>query len=285
MGAYEVARKGALIENAPLPVLLCASLGGWCALALALVAGGSSPWAASHDFRLHPLSLAEHLAVLVKAAIVSSSWVCAYVAVKHLPITIAGPLRAVSPALTVLGALLIFQESPSLLQWLGISVMFVGYLMLSRAGQKEGISFSRNCWVGLLILGTAIGAMSGLYDKFLLQKQSFPPTTLQFWFATYAVLLQALLVAVLWYPSRKKTTPFRFCWAAPLAGALLVVADQFYFRALAFPEALVSVVALVRRSSALVSFGLGSLIYRDRFVGSKAKALVIVLLGLLILLR
>ncbi len=283
LGGYEVARKGALVDNAPVPILLSASVGGWCALALSLVAARGSAFSSRYHLDLVPLDGAQHGAILIKAAIVSTSWVFAYISVKHLPITVAGPLRAISPALTVLGALALFQEQPTSTQWLGMAVMFAGYFALSRATKREGISFHKSKWVGLLLVGTIVGAMSGLYDKYLLQRVLLPPTTLQFWFVTYAVLLQALLALLWWYPGRKNA-PFRFSWAAPLAGALLVLADQFYFRCLAEPDALVSVVSLVRRSSAIVSFSLGSMLFQDRFVASKAKALFVVLLGLLILL-
>jgi bacterial/archaeal transporter family protein len=283
LGGYEVSRKASLVNNSPLLVLLSASVGGWCSLALALLVLGDVASLSDLGFQVHTLSASQHWKVFLKAALVSLSWVLAYSSVKHLPLTLAGPLRSLSPALTVLGAFLLFDEAPSVRQWVGIAVIFTGYLAFAQVGRLEGIAFSTNRWVWLLLLGTAVGAMSGLYDKHLLQAQKFHPTTMQFWFVTYAALLQAALVAVLWYPRRAQESQFRFTWTAPLAGALLVLADQFYFRALGQADALVSVVSLVRRSSVLVSFGLGSWLFKERFLRNKSAALALVVVGLLIL--
>jgi transporter family protein len=98
------------------------------------------------------------------------------------------------------------------------------------------------------------------------------------------VLLQTVLVAAVWWPGRRRTTPLSWRWSIPTLGMLLVVADALYFSALAQDEALVSVVSVVRRSNVLVSFTLGSLLFREQLLRQKALALLGVLLGLSLLL-
>lgn len=284
LGLYEVSRKAAVHKNAVLPVLLCANLGGFLVLCLLLGAASRLP-SLSQELGLfvQPLSMRLHLAVFVKACIVTTSWVLSYIAIKHLPISIAGPLRSVSPAITVLGALLIFGESPEASKWLGMAVIFAGYLSFAWLGKKEGIHFVADRWVLLLVLGTVVGAMSGLYDKALLQRARLHPTTLQFWFTVYNVGLQTALCAGFWWRQRA-TAPFVLRWTVPLVGVLLVAADQLYFRALAQEDALVSVVALARRGSVLVSFTLGGWLFREQLLKQKSWALAVILVGLLILL-
>jgi transporter family protein len=125
--------------------------------------------------------------------------------------------------------------------------------------------------------------MSGLYDKALLQQARLHPTTLQFWFTVDNVGLQVALCAGWWWKQRA-VVPFTFRWTVPLVGVLLVAADQFYFRALAQEDALVSVVALARRASVLVSFSLGGWLFREHLLKQKSGALALILAGLLILL-
>ncbi len=67
--------------------------------------------------------------------------------------------------------------------------------------------------------------------------------------------------------------------------ALLLLADALYFRALAIPGALVSVVATVRRTNVVISFAIGGLAFRERYRSRKALALVGVLVGLFLLLK
>lgn len=289
LGLYEVSRKAALSKSAPLLVLLAANLGGLVSLGLALLVSRQLAAAKHAQFYLVPLDATAHGAVLIKAMLVSTSWMMSYSAVKHLPITVAGPLRAVAPAFTVLGALLFFHEAPSPGQWWGMGVIFAGYLGFARLGRSEGISYTKSPYVILLVGGTLVGAMSGLLDKHLLQQLQMQPTTLQFWFMVYTTLIQVVLQLV-WMvqtevrPARPGLAGRKLSWLAPLAGVLLVVADQFYFRALAERGAMVSVVSMVRRSSVLVSFCLGAWLFKEQLIQRKALALVVVLAGLILLI-
>ena len=104
---------------------------------------------------------------VVKAVIVLSSWVCGYYAMKHLPLTIVGPINATRPVMTLVGALLIYGESLNLWQWAGVLLAIVSFFLLSRSGKKEGICFSHNGWICLLVIAAFLGAISGLYDKTL----------------------------------------------------------------------------------------------------------------------
>lgn len=277
IGGYEVSRKSAVDRAAPTLVLLAATLGGLFVLVpLVPLTEAGVLLDERAGFAIAPLSPLEHGLVLLKAALVSASWVLTYSAVRHLPISIASPVRAAAPLFTLLFALVLYGEVPRPLDWLGMALLFGGYFRLSLVAREEGVHFSRDRWVFALVAGTLLGALSGIYDKYLLQLRLLPPTTLQFWFTGYAALLQAVFFI---HEYRRKPFALRVPWAAPLAGVLLVAADQFYLRAMADPEALVSIVSLTRRSSVIVSFVLGGILFRESHLKQKALALALVLLG------
>lgn len=281
LGLYDVAKKASLDHNAVLPVLFGCSLAG-AVLALPVgVLGWLAPAkAAAWGLSLVPLDGRAHALVAAKAAIVTGSWVCTYFALKHLPLSLAAPLRASAPVFVVLGAVLLFGERPTPVQWAGIGTVGVAYWAFSVLGRAEGIHFASNRWVWLLLLGTLIGAGSGLYDKHLVQGVRLHPVTMQFWATLYNALLQGLIVAVAWWPQRAKTTPFQWRWSIVGVGALLLVADFAYFRALALPAALISVVSIIRRSNVVVSFAVGATLFGERNRLPKAGALAGMLLGL-----
>lgn len=285
LGLYDVAKKAALDGNAVLPVLFGCSLTG----ALLVLPAGLATWlfpdhAARLGLLVEPLTAGGHLLVAAKAVIVTTSWVLTYFAVKHLPISIAAPLRASAPLFVVLGAVAAMGERPSGRQWLGIAVMLCSYWAFSALGREEGIRFERNRWVWLLLAGTLVGAASGLYDKHVFQAARLPPLTVQFFFALYAAALQGLVVALAWWPRRAAGTPFRWRWSIVAVGALLLVADNLYFRAVATPAALISVVSLVRRSNVVVSFAVGGLAFREKNRLRKAGALAGLIVGIGLLL-
>ncbi len=286
LGLYDVAKKSSLDRNAVLPVLFACSLTGALLVTPILALSWLNPaLAVAWRLEVAPLNLAQHLAILLKAGIVTTSWVLTFFAVKRLPISLAAPIRASSPLFTFLGAVLWFGEQPSLRQIAGIACILVAYGLFSLIGRVEGIHFERNRWVWMLFAGTLVGAASGLYDKHLLQQVRIPPMAAQVWFALYNAVLQGLLLWLAWWPRRRSTTPFQFRWAIVAVGVLLLLADNLYFRALALPGALVSVVSAVRRTNVVVSFALGSLVFREQQRGRKALALAGVLVGLYLILR
>ena len=285
LGLYDISKKAALNANAVLPVLLCSSLAGSLVVALAMLFSGLAPASAeSIGMVVVPLSGGEHLLVLLKAGIVTSSWILSFFAVKHLPISIAAPVRASAPLFTLMGAVFLFGEAPSVRQWIGISVILLAYWGFSLVGRAEGLGFEQHRWIGLLLGGTLLGAISGLYDKHLLQQARLPPLTLQCWFTLYNAALQGIVVALLWWPRRRNVTKLKWRFSIPLVGVLLIIADSFYFRALAHQEALVSVVSLVRRSNVVVSFSLGALLFREKLLHRKAVILAGILFGVWLLL-
>ena len=87
---------------------------------------------------------------------------------KHLPLTIVGPINATRPVMVLVGALLVFGEQLNVWQWTGVMLAIASFLMLSRSGKKEGIDFKHNKWIACIVVAAILGAVSGLYDKFLM---------------------------------------------------------------------------------------------------------------------
>jgi transporter family protein len=283
LGLYDVAKKSAVHNNSVLITLWLTSVCG-CAVVIPMsIWAHFDPDAASQvGFVFGPLSAKQYLLILAKAALVTSSWVCSFLALKHLPITIVSPVRSSTPFFTLLGAIFLYGEVPSLLQGCGLASILCSYVAYSVIGRKEGIHFESNQWVWLLFGGTLLGSLSGLYDKHLLQGAMIPAGSLQLWFTVFNALIQGAIA----YGFRNTGDPethFQWRWAIPAVGILLLLADQAYFQALAIPGAYISVISSVRRSNVLLSFTLGTLLYRDKNPGPKALALVGVLVGLILL--
>ncbi|HVJ21922.1 MAG TPA: DMT family transporter [Polyangiaceae bacterium] len=285
LGLYDVSKKSSLDDNAVLPVLFFCTLASVVLLVPVACVGWLRPdFAASAHLALAPLGTRGHLLVVAKAAIVTLSWIFTYFALKHLPISLASPIRASAPVFTVIGAVLLFAEIPTALQTLGIALTLGSYYLFSLVGREEGVEFTKNRWVWMLFAGTLVGAVSGLYDKHLLQVERLAPTSVQVFFAIYAAALQGFVVLVFWWPRRKGTTRFEFRRSIPLVALLLVLADNVYFRAVSEPDALISVVSAIRRSNVVISFVVGGILLRERLHARKVLALAGVLLGAVLLL-
>ena len=222
-----------------------------------------------------------HKYIIVKSFIVLGSWLFGYFGMKHLPITIVGPINATRPVMVLLGALLIFGERLNGWQWVGVLLAMASFMLLSRSGKKEGIDFRHNRWIYFVVLSSLLGAVSALYDKFLMQR--FDSMVVQSWFTIYQFFIMGIVLLVMWYPKRRQGTPFHWSWAIPLISVFLCAADFAYFTALAQEDSLIAVVSMVRRGSVVVSFLCGALLFREKNLKSKAVDLLLVLLGMLFL--
>ena len=158
----------------------------------------------------------------------------------------------------------------------------------SRSGKKEGIDFKHNRWVAMIVAAAILGAISGLYDKYLMAPPEnggvgLQPMTVQSYYNFYQLLMMSVMVLCLWYPTRHRTTPFRWKGSIVWISVFLSMADFAYFYALSMDGAMVSIVSMVRRGSVVVSFLLGAYLFHEKNLKSKAIDLLLVLLGLIFL--
>ena len=273
LGFYDVSKKHSLRDNAVVPVLFLNTL--FCSL-IFLPFAFHTPFGGWEMQRY----------ILLKACIVLGSWLLGYIGIKHLPITIVGPINATRPVMVLIGALLFFGERLNLLQWLGVLTAILSFYLLSRSGRKEGIDFKHNRWILCTVGAAVLGAISGLYDKYLMAADGglgLPRLTVQCWYNLYQMGMMGVMLLLLWHSKRKQSTPFRWRWSILLISMFLCVADYVYFYSLSLDGALISVVSMVRRGSVLVSFMLGALLFHEKNLRSKAIDLALVLLSMVLL--
>lgn len=274
LGVYDIFKKLSLGGNNVLTVLFFNTMFGALLMSpiLALtVAEGSI------GFGGDPMG---HVYIFIKALIVLSSWTMGYYAVKNLPLTITGPINATRPVLVLLGALLIFGETLNALQWVGILLGFCSLFFISRLGSKEGFSVKHSVWLWLMLGATVMGAVSGLYDKFLLRL--YEPLQVQAWYSLYQFVIMGTVLMVIKRMSRDNT-PFVWRWTIPCIALFLTIADVAYFYSLSIDGSMISVVSMIRRGSVLVSFLFGVAVLREKNVKMKLIDLSILLVGLICL--
>lgn len=282
LGFYDVFKKKSLANNAVLPVLgLNTLFSSLIFLPFILISAWKPEWLNQTIFFVPQAGWEVHRFILLKSLIVLSSWTFGYFGMKHLPLTIVGPINATRPVMTLVGALLIFGERLNVYQWIGVLMAIVSFFMLSRSGKKEGIDFQHNKWIWFIVLAAVFGAISGLYDKYLMKQ--FNNMVVQSWYNVYQLFLMGGVLMFLWLPRRKTTTPFRWDWCIILISVFLSAADFVYFYALSMDGSMISIVSMVRRGSVIVSFLFGAMVFREKNLKSKVVDLLLVLIGMVFL--
>ncbi len=282
LGFYDVLKKWSLNGNSVLPTLLIAVSTSALLFFPILIGSKYFPdFFSSVHLYARPITFNEHILIFIKSIIVVSSWILAFFAVKNLPITIVAPIRATAPLWTLIGALIIFSEKLNPLQWLGLLITLIFFFLFSTTGKLEGINFTKNKWIYFIIGATFLGSTSALYDKFIIR--AIDRLAVQAWFSVYQMLIMLPVTALLWYPKRKKYTPFQWRWTIPLIGITLVLTDYFYFYALTFPDALISVLSGIRRSGVVIAFAIGAVLFKDKNIGRKALFLTGIIIGVMLM--
>lgn len=287
LGFYDSFKKKALQGNAVIPVLFLNTI--FCSLIflplIILSATGTLP--AGSTFHVGSGGWAMHRYIILKSFIVLSSWLAGYIGMKHLPLTIVGPINATRPVMVLIGALLVFGERLNAWQWAGVAVAATSFFMLSRSGKREGINFGHNKWIGCIVIAAVLGAVSGLYDKYLMASPAdggvgLDRMAVQSWYNIYQAVLMLVMLLIIWLPRRRKEL-FRWSWAILGISVFLSAADFLYFYALSLPDAMISIVSMIRRSSVIVSFLFGAILFHENNLRAKAFDLILVLLSMVLL--
>lgn len=266
LGVYDVAKKQGLKKNGVLWVLLGAT---------ALSALFTSPF-------LSAGSLHDHLCLMFKAVLVTTSWVSGMIALKLLPITTVSTLKASRPFFVVLFSIILFGERLNLWQWGGVALALVALTLLSLSSKKEGIKFSSNKGVAAMAVSILSGVASALFDKHILHDME--ALFVQSWANVYITILLILCVVIKALKDGEARERFQWDWYIVLIAVLITCADALYFFALKDEGALLSVISLIRRCCVVVTFALGAVLFKESKIKEKAFELLILLCGMALLL-
>lgn len=288
LGCYDISKKIALKENRVIDVLTLSV----CISTVLL----SVPWVLSRvcpemmtatPLYVPRLDLAAHGLVVIKSLIVLSSWVFAYISLKHLPLSVVSPMQATRPMWTLVGALLLFGERLNGWQWVGVSLA-IGTIMVYGFIRGSGDSRSprdpsQNKYYICLALAILIGACSGLYDKYLMR--SYDHNAVQ----VYYTLYQAVMMLGVWLVFNRKsdikqhTAHITHLGVIVLISVFLIISDNVYMLALRDPDSLIAVVSTVRRGGAVIGFAYGLLFLKEQDPWKKVLCMVGILAGLICL--
>ena len=125
LGVYDVFKKLSLNKNAVLPVLMGSTITGAVLVSPMVIGSFFFPEFFKGIYLFVPkINLHEHVLIFLKAVIVVSSWILAFHALKHLPLTIVAPLmqpgrygRWLAPSSFFRSILIFCNGSASWLRW------------------------------------------------------------------------------------------------------------------------------------------------------------------------
>ena len=291
LGFYDISKKVALRDGSVVDVLTASILISSCILLIPLLLSRLAPSLMSETaFFVPTLDLRGHLLTVLKSVIVLSSWLCAYLALKHLPISIVSPWQATRPMWTLIGAMLIFGERLNPWQWIGV-LLAIGSIFLF---QLSSFDFRlstlsrprlRSNYYLALALAIIIGACSGLYDKYIMRLYDHNAVQV------YYTLYQAVMMLCVWMIVNQKNLQSKISniksikqfWAIILISLFLIVSDKVYMLALQDPDSMIAVVSTIRRGGTVIGFAYGLIFLKEKDPYKKVLCMLGILAGLICL--
>lgn len=295
LGGYDICKKIALSRHRVADVLTISVVISSMILFIPFVLSHLCPsMMHSTPFYVPDLDAHAHLLTLIKSWIVLSSWAFAYISLKHLPISVVSPMQATRPMWTLIGALLLFGERLNGWQWVGVTLAIGTILVFSISGrpkQRKQRGNPETKYYVCLALAILIGACSGLYDKYLMQR--YDHNAVQVYYTFY----QAIGMVVYWtkerwiqwrdYANKRGPKPepvAQFQWLPiALISVFLVISDNVYMLALSDPDSMIAVVSTIRRGGAVIGFAYGLIWLKEKDSRRKIACMIGILAGLICL--
>ena len=292
LGLYDSAKKRALQVNGVFQVLL--STTAICSLFfMPLILSSLFGWGLGDGtiFEMPQGTAEQHIKLIIKAVIVSLSWIFGFYGLKHLPLSTVGIIKATRPVFVLLGCIILFGEHLNLMQWAGVIIAMTALFLLGRSSKSEGIDFAHNKWIFCMAASVLFGVISALYDKYIMKEMN--AIFVQGWCDLYIALILAIIVIAMNHaytrsqPSGENVTDaprkFRWDWTILEIAFFITISDFLYFYSLSRPDSLLAVVSILRRSSVLVTLVCGAVVFREKNIRAKTLETILLLAGMILL--
>ena len=179
-------------------------------------------------------------------------------------------------------SILLFGERLNLVQWLGVAVVMAALFLSSRSRGHDTDKVTSAKGVAYMVVSVLSGAASALWDKVILK--NLEPLFVQSWANLYITVLLALVLLVHYWVEKEQFQRFTWDWSILLIAVLITVADALYFFAMKDPNGMVSIISMIRRTSVVVTFVGGALLFKEGHIRDKAVVMVLMLTGVALLL-
>ncbi len=217
--------------------------------------------------------------IFVKSAVIFVAWIATFKSVKALPVSLYGVfdmsrvLFSTTLGIVFLGERLTLKGSISL-----VLVMLGLYLVNLKKGAKNEEYNAKYIW--LTIFSCALNAVSGTLDKYIMTNYEIESSQLQFWFMLLLSAMYLFYIIV-----KREKVNIKSCATNPyiyIISFLLFLGDRLLFVANADPNSKVTIMTLIKQSSAIVTIIAGKVIYKEKNILYKAFCAGIIIFGIVL---
>ncbi len=217
------------------------------------------------------------LLVVIKSFVIFVAWILAFLAIKKVPVSVYGLCDMSRVIFSTLLGVFFLGESLTGKGILSLILVVLGLYFANTNKSAENENYQMK-YIWIIFAECFLNAVSGTMDKYIMSTGEITSSALQFWFM---LLLSAFYLGYILIKREKLELKKAFTnpWLYVLSFSL-ILGDRMLFIANADPESQVTVMTLVKQSSAVVTIILGKLIYKEKNIMRKLICAGVILLGI-----
>lgn len=215
--------------------------------------------------------------VVIKSLVIFVAWILAFLAIKKVPVSVYGICDMSRVIFSTLLGVFFLGESLTAKGIVSLLLVACGLYFANTKKSAENENYQMK-YIWIILAECFLNAVSGTMDKYIMSTGEITSSALQFWFM---LLLSVFYLAYILVKREKLELKKAFTnpWLYVLSFSL-ILGDRLLFIANADPESQVTVMTLIKQSSAIVTVILGRLIYKEKNILRKLICAGIILAGI-----
>ena len=222
-------------------------------------------------------SLSTFVLVLIKSAVIFVAWILSFKGIKKIPVSTYGIFDMSRVVFSTLLGVAFLHESLTVKGVVSLILVVMG-LYFANTGKSNGDEEYKAKYVWYVLLSCFLNAISGTLDKYIMSIGDITSSALQFWFM---FLLSMFYLGYM--IAKKEKIQLKKCFLNPWVYVLsfsLVFGDRLLFIANSYPASQVTIMTLLKQSSAVVTIVLGKLVYKEKNILKKLLCAAIIIAGI-----
>lgn len=217
--------------------------------------------------------------VVIKSLVIFVAWILAFLAIKKVPVSVYGICDMSRVIFSTLLGVFFLNESLTVKGIVSLILVVCGLYFANTKQSAENENYQMK-YIWLILAECFLNAVSGTMDKYIMSTGEITSSALQFWFM---LLLSVFYLGYILIKREKLELKKAFTnpWLYVLSFSL-VLGDRLLFIANADPESQVTVMTLIKQSSAIVTVILGRVIYKEKNILRKLVCAGIILAGIVL---
>ena len=215
--------------------------------------------------------------ILVKSGSIFVAWILSFTVIKKIPVSIYGVTDMSRVIFSTLMGVIFLHESLTLKGLISLLLVAAGLYLANRKTSENKETYSiRLIW--LLFLSCFLNAISGTLDKYIMSTDLITSSALQFWFMLTLSMMYLCYILI-----RREKLEIKKAVSNPwiyLLSFSLVLGDRLLFIANSDPASKVTIMTLIKQSSAIVTIILGKVLYHEKHIAKKLICAGIILAGI-----